>query len=308
MLQKRRISRTWSRFFSQYQKRGVYIYGSVGRGKTTLCQIFFDELEIDLKKHKVHYDQFMHELLKDQSLSSYEDAYEKYRDFDVLWIDELQIYDIASAMLLKRAIPELLNAGVFIMMSGNIEPINFYKDGMNRENFSGFIPYFYENFDCIHLKGEKDFRFDVFDKNKQFNSRKFYQTDFSSKVLWNTYFLNLQMQPKILYCDKREWKLTNTFEESVYITFDELVSEKRGTCDYRTLVQSCEKIYIENLVPMDDQKKDWARRLMTFVDNVYEYKRELYISSLVSIDQFFQVQYSDISYDRTISRLVELLS
>lgn len=307
-LQKSRLSRTWSKLFSQYQKRGIYIYGDVGRGKTTICQIFFDDLSVDVKKQSIHYDQFMLELLKDKSLLENAPLVEHYKELDVLWIDELQIYDIASAMLLKKIIPELLDSGIFVVMSGNIDPIDFYKEGINRESFCGFIPYFYENFDCISLKGESDFRRAKFNTNQQLDPHKFYLSAVASNVLWNTYFKTVKTTPCILEFEERMWELMNTYDGSIYITMEDLLSGDRGACDYIHLTQNFKKIYVESVNAFTDQSKDLSRRFMIFIDSVYEYKRELYISSSVSIEQLFQVKYTDISYDRTFSRLIELLS
>lgn len=308
VLQKSRVSRTWSKLFSQYQKRGIYIYGDVGRGKTTICKIFYDELSDEVKKQNIHYDQFMLDLLKDKNLLENASLIEHYKELDVLWIDELQIYDIASAMLFKKIIPELLDSGIFLIMSGNIDPIDFYKDGINRESFSGFIPYFYENFDCISLKGESDFRRIKFNTNQRLNPHKFYLSTVESNALWNSYFKTIKTTPCILEFEERTWELKNTYDGSIYITMEDLLMGDRGACDYIHLVQNFQKIYIESVNAFTNQNRDLSRRFMTFVDSVYEHKRQLYISSSVSIEQLFQVKYTDISYDRTLSRLIELLS
>ncbi|MBA4249105.1 MAG: hypothetical protein C0432_00065 [Candidatus Puniceispirillum sp.] len=310
-LQQNRVSRTWSKLFSQYQKKGIYIYGSVGRGKTMLCQTLFDELDLSIKKLSIHFDQFMHDCMKDNTLAE-GIINERYKELDVLWIDELQIYDIASAMLLKKIIPELLANGIFVIMSGNIDPINFYKGGLNREIFSGFIPYFYENFDCLHLKGEEDYRFKMFNQTSSLSSRKFFLIHASSdqNLLWNSVVIHQKTKPTKLSFDDREWELKHTFnnDHSIYLTIDELLNDNRGAIDYINLVQNFTHIYIENLTSFTDNNKDLSRRFMTFIDNVYEYKTKLYISSLVSIENIFQVHTTDISYERTLSRLVELLS
>ncbi len=311
-LQKSRVSKTWSKLFSQYQKKGIYIYGSVGRGKTMLCQNLFDELDLSVKKLRIHFDQFIHDCMKNNNTLAEGSINDRYKDLDVLWIDELQIYDIASAMLIKKMIPEFLAYGIFIIMSGNIDPIHFYKDGLNRENFSGFIPYFYENFDCLHLKGEDDYRSKTFNQNKSLSTHQFHPiyTASDQNFLWNTFVVHEKIQSTTLRFDDRYWEFKNTFNDnhSVYLTIDELLNDNRGTIDYISLVQKFTHIYIENLVSFTDENTDLSRRFMTFIDSVYEHKNRLHISSLVSIDRLFQVQNTDISYERTLSRLIELLS
>ncbi len=136
---------------------GIYLYGDVGRGKTTLVKHIFDQLHIT--KQRYHCDTFfaeLHRALQSKDINTLAD--DIHHQFRVIWIDELQIYDIATAMLLRRLIPALIAHHVIVLMTGNIAPDDFYKGGLNREQFADFIPYFQEHFYCLPLDGAVDYR------------------------------------------------------------------------------------------------------------------------------------------------------
>ena len=118
-----------SLFARKSARSGLYIYGDVGRGKTTLVGHVFDQLHI--AKQRYHCDTFfakLHRTLQTKSIDELaDDIHHKYR---VIWIDELQIYDIATAMLLRRLIPALIEHHVIVLMTGNIAPNDFYKNGL----------------------------------------------------------------------------------------------------------------------------------------------------------------------------------
>ncbi|XP_040363583.1 uncharacterized protein LOC112173306 isoform X2 [Rosa chinensis] len=53
----------WSRFIPQSSNaspvKGLYIYGGVGTGKTMLMDLFFDQLQCNWRKKRIHFHDFM---------------------------------------------------------------------------------------------------------------------------------------------------------------------------------------------------------------------------------------------------------
>ena len=116
---------------------GLYLYGSVGTGKSMLIDLFFESLDTT-KKYKTHFSSFMleiHEHLnklqkthdsKKSDLLKYIAKYIR-QEYQVLYIDELYISDIADAMIVGKLFRELIAQDVIIIITSNFAPEDLYK-------------------------------------------------------------------------------------------------------------------------------------------------------------------------------------
>jgi len=107
--------------------RGLYIWGSVGRGKTWLMDLFFEQLPIK-QKQRIHFHRFMqriHHGLRQQG--QVRDplpriAADWAQNCKCLCLDEFFVSDIADAMLLAGLLEHLFRNGVTLVTTSNIAP------------------------------------------------------------------------------------------------------------------------------------------------------------------------------------------
>mmetsp|Transcript_37926 Transcript_37926/g.61979 ORF Transcript_37926/g.61979 Transcript_37926/m.61979 type:complete len:173 (+) Transcript_37926:1-519(+) len=78
----------------------------------------------------------------------------------LLCFDEMQITDIADAMIIKRLFTILLDLGVVIVTTANRPPCGLYEGGINRSIFLPFIDTLRERMMVFEMGGTHDYRRD----------------------------------------------------------------------------------------------------------------------------------------------------
>src|SRR5579883_3001240 len=151
--------------------RGIYVHGEVGRGKTMLMDLFFQECRIEHKR-RAHFHEFMadvHERIYAfrQSIArgAIPDgdviALTASAIFDQAWLlcfDEFHVTDIADAMILGRLFSRLFDLGTVVIATSNVAPDELYKGGLNRALFLPFIAHIQSHMDVLRLDARTDFR------------------------------------------------------------------------------------------------------------------------------------------------------
>ena len=124
--------------------RGLYIWGSVGRGKTFLMDLFAASLAADHVQRK-HFHRFMSDIhdaladLKHQADPLKAVADDLAAESHVLCLDEMHVNDIGDAMILGRLFEHLFDLGVCLGTTANVPPDDLYKDGLQRARFGPAI-------------------------------------------------------------------------------------------------------------------------------------------------------------------------
>lgn len=304
-----------SLFANKNTHSGIYLYGDVGRGKTTLIKHIFDQLHIT--KQRYHCDTFfaeLHRALQSKDIDAL--AGDIRHQFRVIWIDELQIYDIATAMLLRRLIPALIAHHVIVLMTGNIAPDDFYKDGLNREQFADFIPYFQEHFYCLPLDGAVDYRLQPKSMQTSAPSKQaphFWLASPAATHAMESVFESYAQRtpptptPFTLQLNHRTWTLNQTHQFAVFIDFASLAECDHAFDDYRKLVKAFPTIFVTDVPTFNRTNRDACRRFMAFIDIVYDSGVELYMSAFASPHELYQDPESKLPFARTASRLGDML-
>src|ERR1700719_3686995 len=158
---------------AETELKGLYIWGAVGRGKTMLMDLFFASCPV-ARKRRTHFHAFMldvHDRLRGYrnklkfgeisegdpvNLAADDLAAEAW----VLCFDEFHVTDIADAMILGRLFTRLLERGVVIVATSNVEPSELYREGLNRALFLPFISLLNDRLDILWLEARNDFPLD----------------------------------------------------------------------------------------------------------------------------------------------------
>ena len=298
-------------FESDKQIKGLYIYGSVGRGKTFLMDLFVESINPAIIKRQ-HYHSFMlwlhqqlHKIKKQQNPIDLI-IKELSQDISVLCLDEFLVNDITDAMLLATLLKALEKHKICLVTTSNVNPINLYTGGLQRKKFLPAIAWMQQQLNIIELDGNFDYRSCHHSPSKKWlspitssNSDIFYQ-DFEN-LTHNNYVTNHTLE-----INKRAMKSKQLGDAFAMFAFDTLCSEPRNADDYLKLCELFEGIFIIINNKIDDEDRNTARRFITLIDVLYDNKTELYVLSEVDFNSIYKGEELAFEMKRTISRLTEM--
>ena len=145
---------------------GLYLVGAVGRGKSMLMDLFFGAARV-ARKRRVHFHQFMQEAhaLSHAWRRAHPDGADPppladafVAEAALLCLDELQIDDVADALLVGRLFEALFARGVVLVVTSNTPPGKLFEGQPGRDAFLPFIGLMQQRLDLLVLDGPSDFR------------------------------------------------------------------------------------------------------------------------------------------------------
>src|SRR4029078_3703614 len=143
---------------------GLYIQGAVGRGKTMLMDMFCADVAVTPKR-RVHFHAFMQDIHRSlhQARRHSKDPFKEVaqgvaKEATLLCLDEMQIADIADAMIVGRLFEILFAQGTVVVTPSTLRPGDVYTDGLTRQLFIPFIHLIEEKLDVVTLESLVDYR------------------------------------------------------------------------------------------------------------------------------------------------------
>lgn len=287
--------------------------------------LFYDSLPNKIGKQKVHFHKFMltvHRLMHEAKMVDEVKGdvlpmviERTVRDGLVICFDEFQVTDVADALILRRLFTGLIEEGAVIIATSNRPPCDLYLNGLQRDLFLPFIDLLVRKTAVVSMwDSEVDYRL-VQGVNK---ARGVYFVGPAEKVNFDQTFRTLTKGsvtgPTTLSTQGRRIQVPRASLEYgvARFSFDDLCRQARGASDYITIAENFHTVFIEDIPTLTMNDVNLVRRLIVFVDSMYECHVKLIVQAAVLPEAIFQVDLDNDScdeafaFDRTRSRLVEM--
>lgn len=298
----------------------VYIYGQVGRGKSMLMAKFFNSLKIEDKLY-LHFNNFMqkihqelHKLRKNlhQNQNDIIEIATKniIGDIRILCLDEFQVEDVTDALILKKIFSYIFANQILVVFTSNSHPKNLYKNGLQRDSFIKFIDdILLKNCQVINLDSGVDYRRQYLQLVKK---HYFYPINLENKNEINEIFSKLTENSELQQIEievlGRKLLIKNCYKNVARFDFKELFNENLGVIDYQAICKKFDVIFLLNVPKLIKEDVNEARRLILFIDEIYENKVALLMLSEVEIDKIYSDGIGSEAFKRAASRLNEIIS
>ncbi|AHM03533.1 ATPase, AFG1 family [Roseibacterium elongatum DSM 19469] len=293
-------------------KQGLYLWGGVGRGKSMLMDLFHTHVGIK-ERRRVHFHAFMQEVqaaLHEARKTDVDDAIKPVaaaiaRNTRLLCFDEMQITDIADAMIVGRLFQQLFEAGVMVVTTSNRHPSDLYKDGLNRQLFLPFIDLLQDRLEVEQLEAMADYRQDRLAGEPVYFCPLGAEATKTIDAIWRD-LTGGHEEELCLKVKAREVRLPRFWAGMARASFWDLCGQPLGPGDYLALVGAVELLVLEGIPRLDASKFNEAKRFVTLVDALYEGQVRLIATAEDEPERLYLEGAGSFEFERTASRLREM--
>lgn len=309
------LSRLFMRAGSPARPRGVYLVGRVGRGKSMLMDLFFELAPVALKR-RIHFHRFMQEVHGKLHAMKRADpgladpipplARSIADEVKLLCFDELQVNDIADAMILGRLFEALFARGVVMVATSNTRPDDLFQDRPGRDAFKPFIAVIKREMDTQTLDSPRDYRRGGLRGIDTWHVPADTRADYRLDSAFQRLSAGHAPEPVTLTVMGRSWVVQLAAGPVARFDFDWLCGQPLGAGDYLALATRFAALVLDHVPRLGPENFDVARRFIVLVDNLYEQKVKLVASAADEPDGIYMRGEGATAFERTASRLEEM--
>jgi len=325
--QQGRRSGVLGRLFGRKSKapppRGLYLWGSVGRGKTMLMDLFFEAAPVQAKR-RVHFQSFMadvHQRIHDWRLASKAGtargaepvapvADDLAAQALLLCFDEFTVTDIADAMILGRLFQALFARGVVIVATSNVEPGRLYEGGLNRALFLPSIRQIEQHMQVVELDARTDFRLEKLAGNPVYHV----PADAAAHEALTRVFKSLtgrsRGEPRSLNLLGRHLLVPQAVNGVARFSFHDLCEQPLASSDYLAIAREFHTVIIDDIPILSAANRNEARRFTWLIDALYDMQVKVIASAQDQPTGLYLATHGReaFEFERTGSRLIAMRS
>jgi len=296
---------------------GLYIYGSVGTGKSRIADLFTATLPQEITRRRVHFHEFMNDIHHRLHTARQSPNYRGdpliqigktiRQESRVLCFDEFQLTDIADAMIMARLFGSIWREGGVMVSTSNRHPNGLYENGLNRDVVMPFIREVQRRCEVWEIGGREDYRMasgaggaggrervETFLTDESLFQRRLEEAIGSNRLeqaslsVYGSRKLEVQAVAAAPSTDDSATATTKSGRfDLVSGTFAQFCDKSLGAADYHALCSSTSTIFISGLRQFQSIDKDRVRRFITLIDLAYEKGTRVICHSTVPLGEVF---------------------
>ncbi len=292
---------------------GLYLWGTVGRGKTFLMDLFAASLPHGVALRR-HFHRFMGEvhthlrMLGEQQNPLVEVAAGLAARCRVLCLDEFLVNDIGDAMILSGLLDALFARGVSLVTTSNTAPADLYQGGLQRARFLPAIALIERHCHVVEMASSHDWRLRALTRAPVYltppgaEAHRALERIFAGQARGNV------QEHGSAHINGREIPFVKRADDIAWFEFAALCEGPRAVADYIALARAVPAVIVANVPQFTIYSEDAAKRFVQLVDEFYDRHVKLVLSAAAPITELYDGERLRAEFGRTESRLIEMQS
>lgn len=301
--------------------KGLYIHGGVGRGKTMLMDMFHQAINAHVAGSaahptawRLHFHDFMvlaQDIIHhargrgaaDPIEAAAADLASRGR---VICFDEMEVRDIADAMILARLFSGMMGRGVVVVATSNRPVDALYKGGLHRDRFLPFIALLKDRCTLHHLDDGTDWRGAVLAGLPTWHVPVNAVSDAALDAAFGQLAGNAPVTADTVRVAGRDIVFDRVAGDIGYVSFASLCEVPLAARDYLAIAGRFAGLVMARVPRFTPVNENAARRFMWLIDALYDRRRFLIASADAEIDALYAGEQWGFEFTRTASRLGEM--
>lgn len=295
-----------------YQRRPpaqiLYFHGAVGRGKTMLATLVYEAISVPKARwHMTAFMQHLHTQSADYRVTLPQRISTIFAPYQLLFIDELHVYEMGDAMILAQVLPLLYQHRVSMIFTSNAHPRDLYRQRGDQKYFQPIIQLLEQQ---AHIM-EVDNAFHEDYRTRHFKRAKTSLSTGQTADVWEQFQQHHAHTPPHateLHVNDRRLILPFTSGESVFLDMDWVSENNLSAADFLAIAQKFSIVYLHySHALLKSSSREMLQRFMILIDVLYDHNVVVYLP-LLGVPQALQdtQAMSLLPFERTWSRVQEL--
>jgi len=292
---------------------GLYLWGSVGRGKTFLMDLFAASLPHGVALRR-HFHRFMGEVhqrlreLGERQDPLLEVAAGLAARCRVLCLDEFLVEDIGDAMILAHLLEALFARGVSLVTTSNTPPDRLYQGGLQRARFLPAIALIERHCRVVEMVSAHDWRLRALTQAPVYHTPPGAEAERALARIFEGQAQGETREGGEIVVNGRPIPLRRRADNVLWFDFDALCDGPRSVADYIALAKAGPTVIVSNVPQFTVYSEDPAKRFVQLVDEFYDRHVKLVLSAAAPITELYDGERHRAEFGRTESRLIEMQS